>query len=71
VATWPETATAVAIRLDQAGQIEVCAPLGLSDLLAGVWRRNDRRVSLQESLTRLARHQPARRFPLVQVIPPE
>lgn len=70
VATWPETATALAVRLDQAGQIEVCAPLGLSDLLAGIWRRNDRRVSRSESLARLARHRPAERWPGVQVTPP-
>jgi hypothetical protein len=70
VATWPETATAVAVRLNLAGQLEVCAPLGLADLLAGVWRRNDRRVSLPESLSRLARHQPAKRWPGVRVIRP-
>ena len=71
VATWPETATAVAVRLDPAGQIEINAPLGLSDLLAGVWRRNPRRASLPVSLARLARHRPAQRWPGVQVIAPE
>jgi hypothetical protein len=72
VATWPETATAVAVRLPAGGdaRIEVCAPLGLADLLGGVWRRNPRRVSLDVSLARLARHQPARRWPGVSVIPP-
>ena len=70
IATWPETATAVAVRLDLAGQVDVCAPLGLDDLLAGVWRRNPRRVSLEASLARLARHKPAERWPLVKVIPP-
>jgi hypothetical protein len=83
VATWPETATAVAVRLpageapaaggaapEQDARIEVCAPLGLADLLGGVWRRNPRRVSLDVSLARLARHQPARRWPGVSVIPP-
>jgi hypothetical protein len=72
VATWPETATAVAVRLPAGGdaRIEVCAPLGLADLLGGVWRRNPRRVSLDVSLARLARHQPARRWPRVRVIPP-
>ena len=73
VATWPETATAVAIRLDPHGTpdvIEICAPLGLGDLLGGVWRRNPRRVSLDVSLARLERHQPARRWPGVRVVPP-
>jgi hypothetical protein len=71
VGTWPETATTVAVRLDAAGQIEVCAPLGLADLLAGVWRRNPRRVSLAESLARLERHRPAQRWPGVRVIRPD
>lgn len=32
--SWPETATAVAVRLGQSGAIEINAPLGLDDLLA-------------------------------------
>jgi hypothetical protein len=70
VATWPETATAVAVRLDDRGELEICAPLGLDDLLAGVWRRNPRRVGVGRSLERLARHRPERRWPGVTVIPP-
>jgi len=70
VATWPETATAVAVRLEASGEIAVCAPLGVADLLEGVWRRNARRASLEVSLARLARHQPARRWPGLRVIPP-
>jgi hypothetical protein len=71
IATWPETATAVVVRLDPAGEIAMCAPHGLGDLLAGVWRRNPERVSLQRSRERLARHRPAQRWPAVTVIPPE
>jgi hypothetical protein len=70
VATWPETATAVAARLDPAGDLEICAPFGLTDLLGGVWRRNPERASLEVSLARLARHRPAERWPGVRVIPP-
>jgi hypothetical protein len=70
VATWPETATAVAVRLDSGGEVEICAPFGVTDLMAGVWRRNPRRVSLQVSLARLARHAPPERWPAVTVIPP-
>jgi uncharacterized protein len=70
VATWPETATAVAVRLAPADDVEICAPLGLADLLAGVWRRNPRRVSLEVSLARLARQEPARRWPGVTVVRP-
>jgi hypothetical protein len=70
VATWPETATAVALRLCSDDTIEICAPLGLMDLMAGVWRRNPRRVSIRRSLERLERHRPHLRWPGVTVIPP-
>ena len=45
VATWPETATSVAVRLDDVDRLEICAPYGLDDLLGLVWRPNWRRVS--------------------------
>jgi hypothetical protein len=71
VGRWPETATSVAVRLDVAGRLEVCAPTGLSDLLNGVWRRNPRQVSMPESLRRLRKHRVAERWPRVLVIPPD
>jgi len=67
VGTWPETATAVAIAATPSGGIEIVAPLGLHDLLAGVYRRNPRRVSTDEYQRRIARLQPARRWPAVTV----
>jgi len=70
VGTWPETATAVVVRLGSDDRLQVCAPLGLHDLMRGVWRRNQRRVSLDESLARLARHRPAERWPRVRVVTP-
>ena len=70
VSTWPETATTIAVRLTPTGAIEVCAPLGLHDLLDGVWRRNPRRVSPEESRRRLERQRPASRWPGVTVVPP-
>jgi hypothetical protein len=70
VSTWPETATAVAVRLRDDDAVEVCAPLGLDDLLDGVWRRNPRRVSVEVSRARLDRHRPRTRWPRVTVIPP-
>jgi hypothetical protein len=68
--TWPETATAVAVRLAADDRIEVCAPLGLADLMGGVWRWNPRRIGIERSRERLARHRPAERWPGVRVIPP-
>ena len=69
VATWPETATSVALRVAPSG-IDVCAPHGLDDLLDGVWRRNATLVSPDVSLARLARHEVGRRWPSVRVDPP-
>jgi uncharacterized protein len=77
VATWPETATCVAIRRAAAGAgadpdpagLEVCAPHGLADLLGATWRRNPVRVSLATSRERLARQRVAARWPSVTVIP--
>jgi uncharacterized protein len=69
VATWPETATCVAVRL-RAGTIEVCAPHGLADLLGGVWRVNPVRVTPEISRARLARQRVLARWPGVTVIPP-
>jgi hypothetical protein len=70
VATWPESATCVAVRMTTAG-LEVCAPHGLSDLLTGVWRVNPVRVTPEVSRARLARQQVAVRWPQVRVVPPD
>jgi len=67
VATWPETATCVAVRKAAEG-LEVCAPLGLDDLLGGVWRPNPVRVTTAVSLARLARQRISARWPDVTVI---
>jgi uncharacterized protein len=69
VATWPETATCIAVRI-RPGGIEVCAPHGLSDLLGGVWRVNPGRVTPEISMARLARQRVRARWPRVTVIPP-
>jgi uncharacterized protein len=69
VATWPETATCVAVRLRAAG-VEVCAPHGLADLLCGVWRVNPVRVTPEVSVARLARQRVPARWPGVTVVPP-
>jgi uncharacterized protein len=69
VATWPETATCVAVRLTPAA-LQVCAPHGLADLLEGVWRVNPVRVTAATSRARLARQRVGDRFPRVTVVPP-
>jgi uncharacterized protein len=69
IATWPETATCVAVRR-RSGAIEMCAPHGLADLLGGVWRVNPVRVTPAISRARLARQRAAARWPGVTVVPP-
>lgn len=70
VRTWPETATAVAVRWEQDGSMRFIAVAGgIADLLGGVCRRNPRRVTVAEYRRRLARKQVHRRWPRVQVMP--
>jgi hypothetical protein len=68
VATWPETATAVAVRLRDEGGLDIAAPFGLDDLLDGVWRGNFVRVTDAEYKARIDRKQPHRRWPAVVVV---
>lgn len=68
VATWPETAVCVGVRLRAGGDLEVVAPFGLGDLFDLVLRRNSRRVSLEEFQRRVVEKQVRQRWPRVQVI---
>jgi hypothetical protein len=67
VATWPETATAVGVRLTAEGELRVVAPLGLDDLFGLVWRRNPRRVTVAEYRRRLEAKLDRERWPNVTV----
>lgn len=67
VATWPEYATAVAVRLDPQGQLDLIAPHGLEDLLGMRVRRNPARVSEATYLRRTAEKRYAERWPRVAV----
>lgn len=68
IATWPETATAVGVRLRPDGSLDIAAPFGLDDLLDGVWRRNWARVTDDEYRARIERKQPTARWPGVVVL---
>lgn len=68
VATWPETATAVAVRLHGDGELELTAPYGLRDLLTGVCRRNPQRVSVEQYHRRLDAKRVSTRWPKVRII---
>jgi hypothetical protein len=68
VATWPETATAVAVRLLDDDSIDVVAPFGLEDLFGLVCRRNPRRVTRAQYRRRVENKQIACRWPRVRII---
>ena len=67
VATWPETATSVALRLEADGGLTIVAPFGLDDLFGLVWRRNPARVSVADSARRLESKRITQRWPRVTV----
>jgi hypothetical protein len=68
IASWPETATAVAVRLDEDDGLTVVAPCGLGDLLGLVHRRNPVRVTVEEYERRLATKGIAELWPRVTII---
>ena len=68
VATWPETATCVGLRLGRDTNLLVVAPFGLDDLLGLVHRRNPARVSIDEYKRRLTSKRIAERWPRVTVV---
>lgn len=68
VARFPETCTAVALRLEPDDRLSVLAPCGLDDLFGQVLRRNDRQISYELFLKRLADKQVQRTWPRVTVV---
>jgi hypothetical protein len=70
VATWPETATSIGIRLLGDDSVKVIAPCGLDDLFGLICRRNPRRVTEEQYLRRVDSKRIARRWPHVRVLDP-
>jgi hypothetical protein len=68
VATWPEIATCVGVRLTAEDRLQVVAPHGLDDLLGLVHRRNPTRVSVEEYERRLRTRRISERWPRVRVL---
>lgn len=68
IASWPEYATAVGIRLERDESLTVIAPLGLADLFEMRVRRNPRRVSVETYRQRVAQKNYAARWPQVSII---
>ena len=68
VASWPEFATCVGLRLDDDHGLHVIAPHGLDDLFAMVVRRNPVRVSVETYRERVAGKRYLERWPGVTVV---
>jgi hypothetical protein len=69
LATWPESATAVGVRLDASGALHVIAPFGLLDLFALVVRHNPARASAAAYRARIAEKNWAERWPELTILP--
>ena len=67
---WPETATAIAVRLKQDGDLEVIAPFGLTDLFELKLRWNTRLVHHATFLQRVESKQFLRRWPKLTLVEP-
>lgn len=67
VASWPEYATAIGLRLEADDSLTLIAPFGLDDLFAMRVRRNPARVSLATYRERVASKRYTQRWPQVTV----
>lgn len=68
VATWPETATSIGIRLLEDNSLIVVAPYGLEDLFKLILRRNKKRITQDIFLNRLKEKKICEKWPGVTVI---
>jgi hypothetical protein len=68
LATWPETATAVGLRLTSQGEMEVLAPLGLADLFALRLRHNAALTPPELFWKRVEAKQWRQRWPELEVV---
>ncbi|ENW84627.1 hypothetical protein F909_00112 [Acinetobacter sp. ANC 3929] len=68
---WPDTATALAIRLNGLGELELIAPFGLQDLFELKLCWNPALVSYATFKKRIASKQWLQQWPLLQAVDPE
>jgi hypothetical protein len=69
VATWPETAASVGLRLAHDDGLTIVAPFGLDDLLGLVLRHNPCRATAEEYDRRVRSKRITERWPRVTVLP--
>nr|WP_308463943.1 nucleotidyltransferase family protein [Acinetobacter ursingii] len=71
VSAWPETATAIAVRLTENDLLEIIAPFGLTDLFELKLHWNPRLVSYETFLNRVIEKQWLQRWPQLELIKSE
>lgn len=68
LATWPEYATCVGIRLEQDDTLTILAPHGLEDLFGLIVRHNPSRITPTDFRNRLTEKRFEERWPLVKIV---
>ena len=68
VASWPEYATAVGLRLHEDDTMQVISPYGLDDLFGCIIRRNPARVSVETYRNRIVQKDYPARWPRVTIV---
>ena len=68
VATWPETATAIGVRLEADDRLTILAPCGLDDLFNMILRRNPKRVTLEHFRERYRAKRILEKWPKVKIV---
>lgn len=68
ITSWPETATAVAVRLLPDNALKIFAPFGLEDLFTMTLRRNRTKVTIEEFRQRYQKKRIAEKWPLVRIV---
>lgn len=66
IKTWPTTATAIGVRLNEDGSMAVYAPFGLEDLFEGILRANKKLITKEVFDTKTQSWQ--KKWPLLKVI---
>ncbi len=66
--SWPDTATAIAVRLNAQGDVDVLAPFGLDDLFDLVVRWNPARATQDDFTRRIASKQWRTRWPRLRIL---
>jgi hypothetical protein len=68
IATWPETATAIGVRLLADNTFYIFSPFGLADLFDMKIRRNPRRIDIETYRKRILEKKYLERWPEVEII---